>query len=120
MVWPEACGQHVATQIICSTSVRKPQDSVEETAHRKQPVSLLPSKMATGTRSQCTSVLSVEKSVRRQLAWDKGESINRLKRPESLSGLFLRSGCGMRTHRLILTLGLLSISSESKSISWRL
>lgn len=78
VVWPEACGQHVATQIICSTSVKKPQHSFEETAHRKQPASLLPRKMATGPRAkpQWTSMQSVEKSVRRQLTCDKGEPIN--------------------------------------------
>lgn len=114
------CGQHVATQIIRSASVRKPQGSAEETAHRKQTVSLLPSKMATRARSQRTSTQSVEMSVRRQLAGDKGEPINRLKRPESLSGFFLHPGCRMRTHRHILILGLLPISSESKPISGRL
>lgn len=78
MVRPEACGQRVATQIIRFTSVKKPQYSPEEIAHRKQPASLLQRKMAPGpgSRPQRISTQSVQKSVRRQLTCGKGEPIS--------------------------------------------
>ena len=112
----EACGQHVAVQILHSTSVRKPQHSTEETVHQN----FLPH--FAGRDGCCswdlsnipkfTNACTLETFVKRQVGW-RGPINTSLKSWLSLLGLF-PSAMGLdedtQTHPLEL---LLSIPSEN-------
>lgn len=72
----EARGQHVATQIICSTSVRKPQHSTEETFTRTFYLTSAGQDSCQSwdlnITSEFTSGCSLEDHVKRQVGCDQG------------------------------------------------
>lgn len=119
VVQPEACGQHVATQIICSTSVRKPQHSTEETVHQN----FLPQVCwarwlpLIGTRPLSSAMHTPWRIVfKDRWAVTKGNSYkHKFKRPDSPCLLSFPQHWGwMRTHRhILLLLGLLTVPSKN-------